>query len=642
MKRFFSTIVFVASFAALTHAQTTYREWMELADKDLQAGKYSTAMASYTKAIQLSAANSDAFMGRAIAKTKNGDDEGAAIDFTNVIRAQPTNAKAYALRSDTKARRSDFQAALFDINQALKYSPKEIAFLEQRSKISAKMGLVAQAQADLDEMEKIKKEPVADNSEPITEPIATTPAASEPVAVVPPVKSTRRERTDEQSGREDEEEVAIVKTGAPKIEQRKEQRKADLKIEEKSANNFNEPEVPVKKETPKPVAKVEKPKEEPKPVVVKVEAPKEEPKPVVVKVEAPKEVPKPVVKVETPKEEPKPVAKVELPKEEPKPIVKVETPKVEPIVSIEKPKEEPKPIVKVETPKPANDNEIIVVDGIKQFKNGTIIGAVELEPTGGASLQKKVEGGQPNADFRGNAQTNLQADKTNNQANPQTEKVQNDKKAVAAVFTPTPAKNAGSLASTAVAARPNSQKTNEQLSDKPALKPADLPVRPAAPRAPSGEIHRSMFLEARRMAHDHNHKGAIEQLTKLIAEDPSNSASFLNRAISKSVLEDFEGAMKDFDEALKISPDMAEIYYNRANVFFDTQRYKEAITGYTEALAKNKDYVQAYLNRALAKRAMGGVYDPCSDWKAAAALGSEKAKKMLDAFCDDAVGVSGR
>ena len=137
------------------------------------------------------------------------------------------------------------------------------------------------------------------------------------------------------------------------------------------------------------------------------------------------------------------------------------------------------------------------------------------------------------------------------------------------------------------------------------------------------------------MAHDNNHKGAVEQLTKLIDQDPSNVASFLNRGISKSVLEDYEGAIADFDAAAKIAPNMPEVYYNRANVFFDTKRYVEAIASYTDALGKNKNYTQAYLNRALAKRATGGAYDPCTDWKAAAALGSEKAKKMLDVFCDD-------
>ena len=154
MKRFFSTIVFAASFAVLTHAQTTYREWFDQAERDMQAGKYTTAISAYTKAIQMSPANSEAFMQRAIAKAKNGDDEGASIDFTNVIRQQPNNAKAYSLRSDTKSRRGDFQAALFDVNQALKISANEIVYLEQRSKISEKMGLSAQAQADIDEIKR--------------------------------------------------------------------------------------------------------------------------------------------------------------------------------------------------------------------------------------------------------------------------------------------------------------------------------------------------------------------------------------------------------------------------------------------------------------------------------------------------------
>jgi tetratricopeptide (TPR) repeat protein len=613
MKRFFSTIVFAASFAALTHAQTTYREWFDQAERDMQAGKYTTAISAYTKAIQMSPANSEAFMQRAIAKAKNGDDEGAAIDFTNVIRQQPNNAKAYSLRSDTKSRRGDFQAALFDVNQALKISANDIAYLEQRSKISEKMGLAAQAQADIDEIKRIKKEDAP--------AIADTPKKPETDPV-----PTRRQKTDEAGGvgdAGDDEEAVIVKKNGPKVETRKEQRKADLKVEEKSANNFNEPEVVVRKETPK----TEKPKAEKPKEAVKVEIPK--PQPPVVKVE-PKPEPKPepvIVKVE-PKIEPKPeptVVKVE-PKIEPKPepvVVKVE-PKIEPKIEIPVAKVEPK----VE-PKPANDSEIIIVDGVKQFKNGTILGAVELQPTGGASLQKQVEGGQPKADFRNKTQTNIQESVA--QTKPQSaksEKVQDDKKAVSAVYTPTPAKNAAStLADAAVAAKPSTNKAEQQLSNKP--------VAPAAPRASAGEIQRSMFLEARRMANNNNHKGAIEQLTKLLAEDPKNAASYLNRAISKSALEDYEGAMKDFEAAAAITPNMPEIYYNRANVLFDTKRYVEAIAGYSDAIDKNKDYTQAYLNRALAKRAVGGAYDPCSDWKAAAALGSPKAKKMMDVFCDD-------
>ena len=116
------------------------------------------AVADYTKAIAINPSVTEAYMQRAVAKMKNGDDDGAAIDFTQVIRLTPNNAQAYAYRSETKARKSDLQGALFDINRAINLDGSKVAFIEQRGSVSAKMGLLAQAEADKKMVEMMKKE----------------------------------------------------------------------------------------------------------------------------------------------------------------------------------------------------------------------------------------------------------------------------------------------------------------------------------------------------------------------------------------------------------------------------------------------------------------------------------------------------
>ncbi|MEY4927722.1 MAG: hypothetical protein RI894_2158 [Bacteroidota bacterium] len=603
-----------------TYAQpSTYKEWFSSAEEKLNTGKYTLAIADYTKAIALNPGVTESYMKRGTAKLKNGDDDGASLDFTQVIRLQPNNALAYASRSETKSHKSDLQGALFDINKAISLDGNNADFFQQRGLVSAKMGLTAQAEADKVTVESLRKkgadsktetenkeaqvfqerkkiDPKNDGSlEANTNPtpiISRRRPNDDTDAAAPTITPKEMAVTEKKEKKEKTEKTEKTEKGTKKI--------VTLKEEEKSKNGHPADEVVIdplaKKETRKRLDTPRLKQNNPTPVVAVVETAVEAPKKVV---EAPKKV----------------EATVEVPKKA------VETPK-----KVEATVEVPQKIeVAVEAPKKAEDRKIILKEEgkvqqpniDKELKVGDPLAIVGIERTSSASSTEGAKVKHTAVETKEAAVAPVK----------ETPKAVVVKEAPKPTFVPTPAKENKEAV---VAAKP-------AANDPASVTPAPKEQGKASPE----EIRRSIFNEARRRAKADNHRGAIEEWNKVIEMNPKDAAALLNRAISKGILEDTDGAIADFNAAAALAPEMAEIYYNRGNLYFDGRRYLEAMNDYSEALKKNNSYVQAYLNRALAKRALGGAYNPCEDWQEAKRLGSPKAKKMIEAFCDDEIDRTG-
>lgn len=54
---------------------------------------------------------------------------------------------------------------------------------------------------------------------------------------------------------------------------------------------------------------------------------------------------------------------------------------------------------------------------------------------------------------------------------------------------------------------------------------------------------------------------------KALEFEKNDDKSILNRAITKAMLRDFNGALKDFNFLATIIPDSAQIYFNRAQLY---------------------------------------------------------------------------
>lgn len=95
-------------------------------------------------------------------------------------------------------------------------------------------------------------------------------------------------------------------------------------------------------------------------------------------------------------------------------------------------------------------------------------------------------------------------------------------------------------------------------------------------------------------------KEAIEDFDKAIEIKPTGQV-YYNRAYSKSLVEDFNGAIQDYNVAIQLQYRLAEAYFERGYCKSEMNNFEEAIEDYTKAIEVNKNYADAYNNRAFVK-----------------------------------------
>jgi len=79
-------------------------------------------------------------------------------------------------------------------------------------------------------------------------------------------------------------------------------------------------------------------------------------------------------------------------------------------------------------------------------------------------------------------------------------------------------------------------------------------------------------------------KGAVDALTKAIANDPSNFGAFLNRGLAYDKLNEYDKALADYDSAIAIVPAFGRAFHNRGHVHSKLKQHEQAVADYDEAL----------------------------------------------------------
>lgn len=100
---------------------------------------------------------------------------------------------------------------------------------------------------------------------------------------------------------------------------------------------------------------------------------------------------------------------------------------------------------------------------------------------------------------------------------------------------------------------------------------------------PAGEY----FNRARDLEIEGNYKKANVLLNKAIAKNPKFRPALLNRAVNKSILKDYQGAIDDYHKLLEFDPDNALALLNLGNNFKRLENYDKAISSYNKALQTN-------------------------------------------------------
>ncbi|WP_339925807.1 tetratricopeptide repeat protein [uncultured Cyclobacterium sp.] len=93
-----------------------------------------------------------------------------------------------------------------------------------------------------------------------------------------------------------------------------------------------------------------------------------------------------------------------------------------------------------------------------------------------------------------------------------------------------------------------------------------------------------LYEEAKAFEKQGNYKKSIELLDVVIKVDPENVYALFDRAVDKSMINDFTGAISDYDLVIELYPDNPIAFLNRGKNKSRLGKYKEAIEDYNSAI----------------------------------------------------------
>lgn len=107
----------------------------------------------------------------------------------------------------------------------------------------------------------------------------------------------------------------------------------------------------------------------------------------------------------------------------------------------------------------------------------------------------------------------------------------------------------------------------------------------------------------------------------------------IERARSKVVLEDFNGAIAELTKAIELHQEDARLYAFRGRVKTRVEDYNGAITDFSKAIELNPEEARIYSLRGRAKLLSGQRNSGCLDMFKARELGDERANEIIRRRC---------
>ncbi len=118
---------------------------------------------------------------------------------------------------------------------------------------------------------------------------------------------------------------------------------------------------------------------------------------------------------------------------------------------------------------------------------------------------------------------------------------------------------------------------------------------------------------------------ALSYFSVATKQNPKDFEAFYSRAVTKSALNNKEGAIADYSKAIDLKPDYESALVNRAAERDDLGDHQGAIEDYDAVLKIKPESALAYLNRGNSFYYMEEMEHACQSWKAASLLGDETA-----------------
>ena len=138
------------------------------------------------------------------------------------------------------------------------------------------------------------------------------------------------------------------------------------------------------------------------------------------------------------------------------------------------------------------------------------------------------------------------------------------------------------------------------------------------------------FLRGNAYAEEGKHSEAIRDYDEAIIRKDQMPhivhMVYFNRGNSKSVLEDYKGALEDFTKAIEEGQghDDAALHFNRANTYADLNEFEKALDEYEKVVISSGRYSDVHFNKGNAFVALGRFHEALQCYK-------ESALKAADA-----------
>lgn len=105
-----------------------------------------------------------------------------------------------------------------------------------------------------------------------------------------------------------------------------------------------------------------------------------------------------------------------------------------------------------------------------------------------------------------------------------------------------------------------------------------------------------------------------------------NIVKYMNDGLTKVAKSDNKGAIEDFSKVIELDQSNSEAYYNRACCYYNLKDTAKSMADYNKAIELDPDYADAYFNRALLKDYLNDREGACADWEKAVKLGKANIK----------------
>lgn len=109
---------------------------------------------------------------------------------------------------------------------------------------------------------------------------------------------------------------------------------------------------------------------------------------------------------------------------------------------------------------------------------------------------------------------------------------------------------------------------------------------------------------------------------------------YLNRASAKSLIKDYDGAIKDYTTAYEKNPEYAEAIRQRGYLKKEIGDFKAALADYNLTLKIDPNLANAYVNKAVVLDTLGQSEEACKNYEKALELGITDVAGILYNSCD--------